>query len=80
MCLGSFNEDDYRDRQTTRYLESLENESDLSNCCNSDITEDGLCSCCDEHCVSNHEHYENLRDDQADQQRELEREISWDND
>jgi len=50
MCLGSFNEDDYRDRQLNKYLERGEEE--LSICCDAEITDQGLCSDCLEHTES----------------------------
>ena len=71
MCLGSFNEDDYRDRQLNKYLESQEEE--MSNCCDAPITDEGLCSYCDEHVTTEAERQEQAMWERADAEHERRR-------
>ena len=71
MCMGSFNEDDYRDRQLNKHLESQEEE--MSDCCDAPIDEQGLCSDCREHCTTKAEREENAMWDKADAEHERRR-------
>ena len=71
MCLGSFNEDDYRNRQLDKYLEELEVE--MSNCCDAFITDEGLCSECLEHVTTEAERREEAMWDRSDIEHERRR-------
>ena len=73
--MGPFDEDTYRDRQTNKYLDSLEDEGSLSSCCNAKfIEETDLCSQCEEHASTNDEYAEQVRDDNGDAKFEEARE------
>lgn len=69
----SFNEDVYRSNQLNRYLDSLDNAEEVSNCCGASIIDDTIiCSDCKEQCdiISLEEwnmiQYENAMSDKAD--------------
>ena len=77
MCMASFNEDVYRDNQLNKYLESLEMNEGVSNCCGVPIEEDtDVCSLCGEHyeVISlgewKYQEYENAMCDRAEAERD----------
>ena len=68
-----FDEDAYRDKQTNKYLDSLEEaeEDQLSNCCYAPMCENSdICCECKEHCVTVAEEKESAYDDAMDQKYE----------
>lgn len=71
----------YRDNQLNTYLESLDANQPVSNCCDAPMDEDEvLCPKCKERCKTitqgeyNYEVYEEAMCDRADAERELARE------
>ena len=75
--MASFNEDKYMDRKLNKYLDSLEDNEEVSNCCGAELLEEtDICSECNEHCgiISlaewKYEEYENAMCDKADAERD----------
>ena len=63
--------EDYHTKLLNEHLE--EDNSEMSVCCNAPSNY-GFCSQCGEHSESNIDHSENMMQERADNQRELERE------
>jgi len=73
--------DTYRNQQLNTYLDKLEANQPVSNCCDAPMDEDAvLCPKCQEHCKVitqgeyDYESYEEAMCDKADAERELLRE------